>query len=367
MDEPTMNSFPAVVTPQVCNSPEVEANMSEYFDLARLFDEESFDMSNRVSDALSPRPIGPSAVRASHSSQFSTPLLGAFQHLQQQTGASVSESTQQPQQDPNSQLMNLLFIVDPNTQQLVFPRGPVTAGNNSGTSFSTLSANIFGSGSASGQVSGHNFTMPPSETSPMFNLESTKTVSPLGRMTVPPLFPQSSPAPVSSLVNPYEQPEKGEWPMSAISALQQSFPLQQKLNAGQNQPLPPLRALSAYNFFFRDERDRVLHEKDYDWSQSKQEKLLREHWARDRTKKRRHRKTHGKIDFTTLSKLISTRWKALADHHKEFYRQIAARDWKRYQEELSEYKAANKTGTTITTTSSAPPKSVLSSFLQVTG
>ena len=127
-------------------------------------------MSNRVSDVLSPRPIGPSGVRASHSSQLSTPLLGAFQPLQQQTGASVSESTQQPQQDPKSQLMNLLFIVDPNSQQLVFPHGPVTAGNNSGTSCSTLSANIFGSGSASGQVSGHNFAMPPSEASPMFNL-----------------------------------------------------------------------------------------------------------------------------------------------------------------------------------------------------
>ncbi|GKY96616.1 hypothetical protein MPSEU_000621200 [Mayamaea pseudoterrestris] len=102
--------------------------------------------------------------------------------------------------------------------------------------------------------------------------------------------------------------------------------------------LPPLRALSAYNFFFRDERDRVLNGGSQELDDTKASQLLHEHWGRDRTKKRRHRKTHGKIDFTTLSKLISSRWKELSEQDKEFYRQVAAKDWERYQKELGEHK-----------------------------
>jgi HMG (high mobility group) box len=70
----------------------------------------------------------------------------------------------------------------------------------------------------------------------------------------------------------------------------------------------------------------------------KQQVLLAAHWNQDRTKKRRHRKSHGKIDFTSLSRLISSRWKELPDCRKDFYRQVAAQDWERFQRELEEYK-----------------------------
>ena len=69
------------------------------------------------------------------------------------------------------------------------------------------------------------------------------------------------------------------------------------------------------------------------WSDKKRT-LLAGHWFRDRTVKRRHRKTHGKVSFTTLSKLISQRWRELSAEHKEFYRQIAQEDLERYQREL---------------------------------
>jgi HMG (high mobility group) box len=116
-------------------------------------------------------------------------------------------------------------------------------------------------------------------------------------------------------------------------------------NPGTAAPPTPLRALSAYNFFFRDERERILNgsgdddnDANMDWSVSRQEKLLQSHWTRDRTVKRRHRKTHGKISFATLSKRISQRWKELPESQKIFFGEVAAKDWERYHRELAKQK-----------------------------
>jgi hypothetical protein len=95
-----------------------------------------------------------------------------------------------------------------------------------------------------------------------------------------------------------------------------------KGNHGDLQPPQPLssrllKPLTAYNYFFRDERDRIvegtttatrdnnnddavrLPSPVRDFSDSKQEKLLKQHWYVDPNKKKRlHRKTHGKVEFT---------------------------------------------------------------------
>ncbi len=90
------------------------------------------------------------------------------------------------------------------------------------------------------------------------------------------------------------------------------------------------------NFFFRDERDRLLNGHDEDWSDCKKRQLLQAHWGRDRTKKRRHRKSHGQISFISLSKEISARWKKLTDEHKNFYREVASLDFARFQNETKQ-------------------------------
>jgi hypothetical protein len=103
-------------------------------------------------------------------------------------------------------------------------------------------------------------------------------------------------------------------------------------------PVLPFRALSAYNFFFRDERDRIINGGEHEFTPSKKQKLLSEHWFRDRSVKRRHRKTHGKIAFTTLSKVISQGWRDLPEDKRAFYREVAAEDLDRYQRELDQFK-----------------------------
>lgn len=112
----------------------------------------------------------------------------------------------------------------------------------------------------------------------------------------------------------------------------------------------PLRALSAYNFFFRYQRERILNnenddhntdsdlEDDSNWNTDRQEELLQSHWNRDRTVKRRHRKSHGKISFADLSKKISTSWKRLPEQRKDFFREVASKDWARYHRELTQHK-----------------------------
>jgi HMG (high mobility group) box len=109
----------------------------------------------------------------------------------------------------------------------------------------------------------------------------------------------------------------------------------------------PLRPLSAYNYFFRDERDRILtYGPSYDkeallpsmqkqyYTNEHQESLMRAYWNQDHSTKRKHRKSHGKISFTELSKTVSKRWKALSKDEKGFYQQVATKDWERYQNDL---------------------------------
>jgi hypothetical protein len=107
-------------------------------------------------------------------------------------------------------------------------------------------------------------------------------------------------------------------------------------------PEMPIRPLSAYNFFFSDEREKILladkgQEPPEEDADVKKARLLGQHLEKDRTKRRPHRKTHGTIGFTTLSKLIGKRWKALEDEKKQYYRDIAAMDMDRYQKCVAEY------------------------------
>ena len=158
----------------------------------------------------------------------------------------------------------------------------------------------------------------------------------------------------------------------------------------------PRRPLSAYNFFFIDERERILKamkkrdekkaaekedEGDKDGDESKKEDEGKEGEKQEedplkdvdlddsdfspstydelmtlrlnnKEKPRPHRKTHGKIGFQTLAKLIASRWKALAEDRRDHYKSLAAIDMDKYKEKTQEYqkkKMKNSAGEAIPT------------------
>lgn len=74
----------------------------------------------------------------------------------------------------------------------------------------------------------------------------------------------------------------------------------------------PRRPLSGYNFFFSEQRTRIMEEQ----SRVKDEK-------RD--------------IFTTLGRIVAERWKKLGDKDKEKFNELAAKDLIRYRKEMDKY------------------------------
>jgi hypothetical protein len=219
-----------------------------------------------------------------------------------------------PPQRNSQEFVNIYMIVDPTTGQMICPQQVLTYQNGAATSTALVGRNFMGWDHTHSSTTRHTIVdqqvLPIQEKITSSRPTQEKNLLNLLSMGVSPRVCSST-----GMI----QPLKGMPSTASVSSDSQ-----------------PIRGLSAYNFFFRDERDRLLNGHDEDWSDCKKRQLLQAHWGRDRTKKRRHRKSHGQISFISLSKEISARWKKLTDEHKHFYREVASLDFARFQNETKQ-------------------------------
>ena len=87
----------------------------------------------------------------------------------------------------------------------------------------------------------------------------------------------------------------------------------------------PRKALSAYNLFFQAERVVLLDSLP----------------VRPQGKPRR---SHGKLPFTEMARIIGARWKAITAERRAYFDDLAVKDKERYAKELEEYKAKKEQG-----------------------
>lgn len=95
----------------------------------------------------------------------------------------------------------------------------------------------------------------------------------------------------------------------------------------------PKRPLSAYNIFFKQERQRMLQSlprMDNDPTSNSPSKSSRRRKGRDRP--------HGKISFENLAKTIGSRWRELGSTERKKFEILAAKDTERYAEEMKVFK-----------------------------
>jgi hypothetical protein len=95
----------------------------------------------------------------------------------------------------------------------------------------------------------------------------------------------------------------------------------------------PKRPLSAYNIFFKHEREKII---TGDNDVNLEDVLFRVKHTLKPTK-RRHRKSHGMIGFAQLAKTIAEKWKVLDRTEKAVYEAKAAIEKGKYSEQLDEW------------------------------
>jgi len=109
----------------------------------------------------------------------------------------------------------------------------------------------------------------------------------------------------------------------------------------------PKRPLSAYNYFFKTERQRILKylgrtsepQSNVDSSESDPaEEVV------DAEQEGKLVTESGKVSFEEMGKLIGRRWKAITPEKLEGFNKLAAEDAERYRKELADYNERKEKG-----------------------
>ena len=115
----------------------------------------------------------------------------------------------------------------------------------------------------------------------------------------------------------------------------------------------PKRPLSAYNLFFKEERERILASISDDKATVDFNDGLTEEMRR-----RRHRKTHGKIGFADLARSIADHWKNIDANSRSTFESKADIEKTRYKKELEAWMKNRKEGDVVKKSKPAPIQSV---------
>ncbi|GAX24309.1 hypothetical protein FisN_4Lh423 [Fistulifera solaris] len=98
----------------------------------------------------------------------------------------------------------------------------------------------------------------------------------------------------------------------------------------------PKRPLSAYNFFFKEEREKILKVVLADDPEKVDNNPESEDYL-DEEMLKRLRKEGGKVSFEEMGKLIGQRWKNIEGDNLTRFSEMATEDTERYKKEMAEY------------------------------
>jgi len=119
--------------------------------------------------------------------------------------------------------------------------------------------------------------------------------------------------------------------MAYDAAAKSNHPPAKKARAHLKNKDKPKRPLSAYNIFFKEERQRILD------NIPESEAMPPVETTSDKPKRKRAHKPHGKIGFENLAKLIGERWHDLDIASADYYRKLAKEDSLRYRADMEVY------------------------------
>lgn len=98
----------------------------------------------------------------------------------------------------------------------------------------------------------------------------------------------------------------------------------------------PKRPLSAYNFFFKEEREKILKIVTADEGEKVENDPNSDDYLDEETLSRL-RKDGGKVSFEEMGKIIGQRWKNIDPDRLSKYSELANEDTERYKKEMTDY------------------------------